>query len=108
MNNKDMAAGPLPLSSRANRHRSLVIAAIITTATFYLGGCDGGGPQQGQYQPGGGYNTGGTFYGNDGSSSGNVYPDNSYPYDDGGIAPDRFDPKPPEGPYSPNLNMTPN
>jgi len=72
MDDKDVTARTLPLPSH---RRSAAIAAVVAVAALILSGCDGGESPQGPYQPRIGGN--------------------------GGISPDRFDPKPPEGPYSP-------
>lgn len=89
MDDKDMTARTLSMPSRGNRRRSAAIAAVVTVAALLLGGCDGGTSPQEPYQPSIGGNSGGNFY------------DDGYSYDDGGINPDRFDPKPPQGPFSP-------
>ncbi len=89
MDDKDVTARTLSLPSRSNRRRSAAIATVVTTAALFLGGCDGGESPQVPYQPSIDGNGGGNFY------------DDSYPYDDGGNNPHRFDPKPPQGPFSP-------
>lgn len=91
MNNKDVTAQTVSISSRRNRCRSAEIVAAVAAAVLFVGGCDGGESPQGPYQPGIVYDGGSSY-------------DDGYSYDDGGIAPDRFDPAPAPGPYSPSLN----
>ncbi len=97
MSDKNRAARTLLLLSRGNLRRSATIAAVVMAAAFFFGGCDGGDSPQGPYQPGIVYDNGGPPY--EGG-----YSDDDYTYDDGGIAPDRFDPQPPPGPYSPGVD----
>lgn len=89
MDDKDATAHTLPLPSRRTRRRSAAIAAVVTVAALSLGGCDGDEYPQEPYQPGIVYDGGGYVY------------DDGYSYDDGGINPNRFDPSPPKGPFSP-------
>lgn len=88
MDNKDVTARTLPHSSRSNHHRSAAIALVVAVVALILGGCDGGESPQGPYQPG--------VY-----DGGGYVPDDGYSEYDGGNNPNRFDPKPPEGPFSP-------
>jgi hypothetical protein len=81
MDDKDVTKRTLSLSSSSNYRRIAVIAAVITAVGLILGGCDGSESPQ--------WPSGGTSY------------DDGYHEYDGGNNPGRFDPKPPQGPFSP-------
>jgi hypothetical protein len=75
-----------------------MVAVVVAIALFGSGCNDSSSDSSSYYPNNGGYS--GSQSGTEGGSYGNSS-SGGYGYDDGGIAPDRFDPQPARGPYVP-------